>query len=164
MRPGRAAAIFCGLTGRRGSGSIVGEGDILVLRLSLILNPIKELNMKSTKSAAKLAAPKPVQKTTQTTQPAPQPQKAAVPASVTTIDVKLDVGFGNAVYLRGQGAGLSWEQGVPLACVDSRTWRWSGEAKDSVTFKLLINDKIWSAGNDLTVNPGQKIEIAPAFV
>jgi len=82
---------------------------------------------------------------------------------VTTIDVKADVGFGNTVYLRGQGAGLSWEKGVPLACVNSATWRWTGEPKAPVTFKLLINDKVWSAGNDLTIAPGQKLEITPVF-
>lgn len=110
--------------------------------------------MKSTKSAAKVAALKPSKTTTQAPPPA---------ASLTTINVKLDVGYGNAVYLRGHGAGLSWERGVPLSCVDSATWRWSGEVKDPVTFKLLINDSIWSAGSDLTVAPGQKIEVAPAF-
>jgi hypothetical protein len=82
---------------------------------------------------------------------------------VTTIDVKLDVGFGNAVFLRGQGAGLTWEQGQPLICVDAQTWRWTGEAKEPITFKPLINDKIWSAGDDLRIAPGQKIEIAPEF-
>ena len=83
--------------------------------------------------------------------------------ALATIDVKLDVGFGNAVFLRGQGAGLTWEHGQPLVCVDSKTWRWTGEVKEPVTFKLLINDKIWSAGNDLMIAPGQKLEIAPEF-
>jgi hypothetical protein len=83
--------------------------------------------------------------------------------AVTTIEVKMDVGFGNAVYLRGQGAGLTWEHGQPLVCVDAKTWRWTGEVKDPIKFKLLLNDKIWSAGNDLVIAPGQKIEIAPEF-
>ena len=90
----------------------------------------------------------------------------AAPAAygaVTTIDVKLDVGFGNAVFLRGHGDGLTWERGVPLSCVDGKTWRWSGTVKDSITFKPLINDKIWSAGTDMTVKPGQKLEIKPSF-
>jgi hypothetical protein len=94
------------------------------------------------------------------------PTKTAAPApngAVTTIDVKLDVGFGNAVFLRGTGGGLTWERGVPLVCVDGKTWRWSGTAKGPITFKPLINDKIWSAGNDLTVKPGQKVEIKPIF-
>jgi hypothetical protein len=87
----------------------------------------------------------------------------AVPEAVTTIDVKLDVGFGNAVYLRGQGGGLTWERGVPLICVDGKTWRWSGKVKAPLTFKPLINDKIWAAGSDLTVKPGQKLEVKPSF-
>jgi hypothetical protein len=36
-------------------------------------------------------------------------------------------------------------------------------AKDPITFKVLINDKVWSAGNDLRIAPGQKIEVAPEF-
>lgn len=82
---------------------------------------------------------------------------------VTVIDVKHDVGFGNALFLRGQGGGLNWEHGVPLVCVDGKTWRWSGKVKDPLTFKLLINDKIWSAGNDITIKPGQKISLKPKF-
>lgn len=77
--------------------------------------------------------------------------------------MKVDVGYGNTLFLRGQGAGLTWEHGQPLVCVDGKTWRWSGEAKDPITFKILINDQIWSAGSDLTVAPGQKLEIAPEF-
>jgi hypothetical protein len=87
----------------------------------------------------------------------------SAPGAVTTIDVKLDVGFGNAVFLRGQGGGLTWERGVALSCVDGKTWRWSGTVKDPITFKPLINDKIWSAGTDLTVKPGQKVEVQPTF-
>jgi len=94
---------------------------------------------------------------------APAAAPAAAGAALTTIDVKLDVGFGNAVFLRGQGAGLTWERGLPLVCVDSQTWRWSGVAKDPITFKVLINDKIWSAGEDLKIAPGEKVELAPAF-
>ena len=82
---------------------------------------------------------------------------------ITTIDIKMDVGFGNAVYLRGKGAGLNWERGVQCTCVDGKTWRWSGKVKDAVTFKPLINDKVWSVGNDITVKPGQKLEIKPTF-
>jgi len=99
----------------------------------------------------------------------PSTPKAAASASksasgaVTTIDVKVDVGFGNAVYLRGQGSGLTWEHGVPLACVDGGTWRWSQSVSSPVTFKVLINDQVWAAGNDLVVAPGQKLEVAPRF-
>jgi len=81
----------------------------------------------------------------------------------TTIEAKIDVGFGNNLFLRGQGAGLSWERGAPLTCVDGKTWQWSGKANDKLTFKLLLNDTVWAKGADLVAVPGQKIEVAPAF-
>jgi hypothetical protein len=112
--------------------------------------------MKMKKSAATTAL-KPIEKTS--TSSAAKPSSGAL----TTIDVKIDVGFGNAVYLRGQGSGLTWEHGVPLNCVDGRTWRWSQTVASPITFKVLINDKVWSAGNDLVVTPGQKLEVAPCF-
>lgn len=82
---------------------------------------------------------------------------------VTTIDVKMDVGVGNTLFLRGQGSGLTWDRGIPLVCVDGKTWRWSRAVTDPITFKILLNDKVWSAGNDLTIAPGQKLEVAPTF-
>src|SRR5215213_8603318 len=54
-----------------------------------------------------------------------------------TIEAKIDVGFGNALFLRGEGTGLSWNQGVPLTCVDGSTWKWSGEISNQAKFKLL---------------------------
>jgi hypothetical protein len=31
---------------------------------------------------------------------------------VTTIEAKIDVGFGNNLFVRGEGPGLSWEKGT----------------------------------------------------
>lgn len=124
--------------------------------------------MKTKKSAAKSVATPNIKSAAESTAKPTGPVKAAsTPTSsasdLTTIDVKLDVGFGNAIFLRGQGGGLTWDHGVQLDCVDGKTWRWSGKVKDPLTFKLLINDQIWSAGSDLTVKPGQKIEVQPSF-
>src|SRR5690606_12500637 len=47
----------------------------------------------------------------------PKPTPAVVaPAKDTVIVAKIDVGFGNALYLRGDGPGLSWSKGVPMDC------------------------------------------------
>lgn len=81
----------------------------------------------------------------------------------TTIEAKIDVGFGNNLFLRGQGPGLSWDRGIPLTCVDGKTWQWSANAEDKLTFKLLLNDTVWAKGADLVAAPGQKVQIAPAF-
>ena len=119
--------------------------------------------MKMKKSAA-TAALKPIEKTstsTATNSNSGAPKSSS--GALTTIDVKIDVGFGNAVFLRGQGSGLTWEHGVPLACVDGCTWRWAQKVADPVTFKVLLNDQVWSAGGDLVVAPGQKVEVSPSF-
>ena len=83
--------------------------------------------------------------------------------AVTTIEVKVDVGFGNSVFLRGNGAGLTWERGIRMACVDGTTWRWSGMIKHPLTFKPVLNDTAWADGEDLKVSPGQKLELKPKF-
>ena len=96
---------------------------------------------------------------------APADPKLAKPARVapTTIEAHIDVGFGNQLFVRGQGAGLSWERGVPLKSVDPKTWQWSAVATDKLTFKLLLNDSIWAQGADVIAAPGQKVEITPSF-
>jgi len=99
------------------------------------------------------------------------PVKSAAPAKTPivtaaapiTIEAKIDVGFGNNLFVRGQGEGLSWERGIPLECVDSKTWRLTVPAKDKVQFKLLINDAVWCKGEDLVAAPGKKVEVTPAF-
>jgi len=84
-------------------------------------------------------------------------------ATPITIEAKIDIGFGNNLFVRGQGAGLSWERGTPLENVDSKTWRLTVPAKDKVQFKLLINDSVWAQGEDLVATPGKKVEVTPAF-
>jgi len=91
------------------------------------------------------------------------PKSTAPTPKVTTIEAKVDVGFGNAVYLRGQGPGLSWERGVPCECVNRDTWRWTAPAAEKLTVKLLLNDSVWARGADLVISPGDKAEIVPAF-
>src|SRR5207245_10277976 len=70
-------------------------------------------------------------------------QKSAVSAPrATTIEAKIDVGFGNTLYLRGQGPGLSWERGVPCECVNRNTWRWTAPGAEQLTFRLLLDDSV----------------------
>jgi hypothetical protein len=83
---------------------------------------------------------------------------------VTVVEAKIDVGLGNTLFIRGQGDGLSWLKGVPLNCVDAKTWVWSNtQAKDKVVFKLLLNDEVWAKGEDVVAEVGRKIETVPFF-
>ena len=110
--------------------------------------------------AAPLAKTAPVPATPPIALAKTESKPAPTPAS---IEVKMDVGFGNALFLRGEGGGLTWERGIPLVCVNSNTWHWSQEIKEQVKFKLLINDQVWSAGGDLVLVPGKKVEVVPTF-
>jgi len=94
-------------------------------------------------------------------------QTAKTPAltePMTIIEARMDVGFGNSLFIRGHGDGLSWDKGQPLNCVDGTTWRWSTRpAKGKLVFKLLLNDAAWASGEDLVVEAGRKIEVVPQF-
>ena len=94
--------------------------------------------------------------------PHSQHPEAAQP--VTVIEAKINVGLGNQIFIRGQGDGLNWFEGVPLNCVDATTWVWSTRhAKEKVVFKLLLNDQVWAKGEDVVVAAGRKIEGVPFF-
>jgi hypothetical protein len=83
---------------------------------------------------------------------------------LTELAAKVDVGWGNALFLRGEGNGLSWEKGLPLVCTDNSTWSWTTlSAKANTVCKLLLNDKVWSCGPDLVLEPGKRLVVVPAF-
>lgn len=101
-----------------------------------------------------------------------EPAPAAAPsvkrftpiAITTTVGAQIDVGFGNTLYLRGEGPGLSWEKGVPLDCVADDKWAISfAETSAPVVFKFLINDRTWCAGDDYIAQPGSTLIVTPAF-
>ncbi len=117
------------------------------------------------------AAPVPAVKTAKPKAPA---KKAAAPAKkkpavapeppATFISAQIDIGFGNHLYLRGTGPGLSWDLGTAMDCVGNGLWTASVKnAAAPVTFKVLVNDLTWSAGPDFSVKPGQSITITPTF-
>jgi hypothetical protein len=91
-------------------------------------------------------------------------QRGKTSRATTVVEARIDAGEGNAVFIRGGGGGLSWDQGQPLSCVDSGRWLWSSAGVDSgVPFKLLLNDERWMAGPDMVIQPGERLEIAPTF-
>jgi hypothetical protein len=93
--------------------------------------------------------------------------KAKIPSKQvvkTSIIARVDVGFGNQLYIRGSGAGLSWDKGLALVNVSSYEWAFaSTEAKGDVTFKFLINDEIWAEGENITVAKGGSSISSPVF-
>ncbi len=82
----------------------------------------------------------------------------------TRIVVKYDVGFNNSIHIRGYGANLSWERGIPLKNTKSDEWVWETDASFSGgEFKVLINDKHYEAGDNHKLNSGATIQYTPRF-
>ncbi|MCW5547852.1 MAG: hypothetical protein KIT44_02720 [Opitutaceae bacterium] len=120
---------------------------------------------KKTKTTTKALTPatkpaKTVKKTTTRT----AVKKAAPQVGVTMISALIDVGFGNTLYLRGDGPGLNWDSGVPMDCIADDHWRITiAGVVRPMAFKFVLNDETWCAGDDYTVTPGGTVALKPEF-
>jgi hypothetical protein len=82
----------------------------------------------------------------------------------TTITALIDIGFGNTLWLRGDGPGLSWERGVVMDCVADDQWSITiPDATAPIVFKFLVNDLSWCVGDDYIVQPGGSVSLQPTF-
>jgi len=82
----------------------------------------------------------------------------------TSITATAYVGIGNKLYLRGEGAGLSWEKGTPLQFLAIGKWGWStSEADEPISCHLYKNDEEPALDGKVTVQPGEKVELSPRF-
>ncbi|MFN0129490.1 MAG: hypothetical protein ACKV19_22720 [Verrucomicrobiales bacterium] len=98
----------------------------------------------------------------------PASHAAAAPAvdtrTLTVVAARVDIGFGNHLFLRGTGPGLNWDIGVPMVNVGSDLWTIDlMGATAPIVCKFLINDECWSAGPDYVVDPGAQLEVTPLF-
>lgn len=91
--------------------------------------------------------------------------KKTTPKAVdTTISARIDIGFGNSLYLRGEGPGLSWEKGVLMECTGDDRWTLKlRESARPIVFKFLRNDEVWSTGEDYSAKPGASAMFVPVF-
>src|SRR5262245_59883862 len=58
----------------------------------------------------------------------------------TSIRARIDVGYGNRLFIRVEGDGLNWEKGAPMECASPSTWVWRTETRSGsgpLVFKLL---------------------------
>jgi hypothetical protein len=95
---------------------------------------------------------------------APAVKKAAPKALVTSITAQIDVGFGNTLYLRGAGPGLSWDRGLLMTCVSDDQWSIAiAGASKPITCKFLLNDLVWCSGEDFVISQGRSVSFVPMF-
>jgi hypothetical protein len=126
----------------------------------------KKAVVKKTAVVKKSAAPEPLA-TKKKSSVAPAVKTKGKPKSggvTTTIVAAIDVGFGNRLVLRGEGPGLSWDLGATMECVGDDRWSITlAETSRPIVCKFLVNDAVWSAGEDYTVLPGSNVVLSPTF-
>jgi hypothetical protein len=82
----------------------------------------------------------------------------------TAVVANVMIGIGNKPYLRGEGPGLSWEEGVAMNFIEIGKWAWSPPRKNaSLTVQLFRNDNDPDQSGKIEVKAGEKIEITPQF-
>lgn len=82
----------------------------------------------------------------------------------TTVRVKFDAGFSNTLYIRGEGAGLSWFKGTPLKNVSHDEWVWeTATVSEEIQYKLLMNDEHFESGENHWIGCGCTETIHPCF-
>ena len=108
--------------------------------------PVKKAAVKATKTATKKTGAK---------------KKIA---TKTTIAARVDVGFGNNLYIRGEGAGLSWDVGILMRNLSPYEWAWETKSSNKpIEYKLLINDELWANGENQFAQPDETAITAPTF-
>lgn len=92
------------------------------------------------------------------------PTKPKPSGGVTSVIANVMIGIGNKPYVRGEGPGLSWEEGAPMNFVEIGKWAWSPSRKNAtVTIQIYRNDQDPDQGGKYEVKPGEKFEVTPDF-
>lgn len=129
--------------------------------------PAKKVPTAVAKKAAKKMAKKTAVKTAaHKKKPAKKTAKkpAASKRSKTVIEAKIDIGFGNLLYIRGDAPGLSWRRGVPMDCKGTDSWSVSmSDTNSAFEYKVLINDIHWAVGGNNIAQPGETSTTEPSF-
>lgn len=82
----------------------------------------------------------------------------------TKLSVKYDCGYPNKLTIRGEGANLCWEKGIPLKNVKPDEWVFETDAPfGKCHFKILVNDEIYEAGTNRTLVQGTNSTYTPKF-
>lgn len=86
------------------------------------------------------------------------------PAQGTSLTVHANLGIGKKPYIRGQGPGLNWGYGVPMAFLEMGKWQWTApDSSQPIICRIYKNDEIPAEGEVLCLQPGEQAELNPVF-
>ena len=91
-------------------------------------------------------------------------KRIVFPKTFGKVIIKCDVGFGNLLFIRGRGAGLSWDKGIVLKSQGADEWVWEPKQTfNECEFKVLINDQNYETGENHWLTCGATIQYNPSF-
>lgn len=80
------------------------------------------------------------------------------------IVAKINVGWGNSIYIRGEGGCLNWDMGVPMICSGEDRWVWCCHEDEAPhMFKFLRNDQDWALGENQVMSGADITVCNPVF-
>lgn len=124
---------------------------------------VKKVAVKKATTVKKAAVEKKTAVKKTVAKKAPAKKKSAA-TKKTVITAKIDIAFGNTLYIRGEGPGLSWDAGVPMNSIGDDEWSITlPGSKAQVIFKFLVNDISWNSGEDYVVDSGSEVVLVPSF-
>ncbi|MDQ8194631.1 hypothetical protein QEH59_09350 [Coraliomargarita sp. SDUM461004] len=83
----------------------------------------------------------------------------------TSVIASVFIGIGNKPYIRGSGAGLSWEVGIAMEFEEIGKWRWltSVDFQEPIDIQIFRNDEDPDTCGQFSLQPGQVLELSPIF-
>lgn len=103
-----------------------------------------------------------VKKVTVTKKATSSVAKKSTSAKKVAVVAAIDVGFGNRLTIRGEGAGLSWTTGQSMDWKDGQ-WEWKPSKTGAFNFKILLNDEVWSQGENVAADGKKEVVVTPQF-
>ncbi len=95
----------------------------------------------------------------------PPPEPSLSSDGLTRLTVTAYIGIGNRLFIRGDGPGLSREEGTPLQFVSIGKWRWETDAATApVKVSIWKNDQIeCTTLGEIELAPGAQLETSANF-
>ena len=91
-------------------------------------------------------------------------KKNSTNTGMTSVIANVMIGIGNKPFVRGEGPGLSWDEGVSMNFIEIGKWAWSPPRKNSpLTIQIYRNDEDPDKGGKYEIKAGEKFELTPEF-
>ncbi|MGF1453330.1 MAG: hypothetical protein ACFB21_14805 [Opitutales bacterium] len=82
----------------------------------------------------------------------------------TTLIAQVLIGIGNKPYVRGEGPGLSPDEGVPMEFLEIGKWQWTApDSTAPLRVQIYKNDEIPAQEGWIDLEPGQRRSVTPRF-